>query len=91
MSAARVSRRRLKKLQDKVDLALEGDARFFERLCDRSHRLRVAGQTKVDILKEVHGADGRVRAARSPESTIPQTKYVEHSGAAAGRQEEARS
>ena len=60
MSAARVSRRRIAQLQDKVDLILEADARFFDRHRDRNHRLRLAGQAEVEILQEIHATEFRI-------------------------------
>ena len=62
MGASRTKQRRLERLQEDVDRILEGDARYFERHVDRSHRLRLAGQAEIRILEEMHGAD-QLRAA----------------------------
>ena len=57
MSASRTRQRRLERLQEEVDKVLEGDQLFFERHVGRRHRLRLAGQSEVRMLEEVHGAE----------------------------------
>ena len=59
-SLSRAKRKRIERLQDEVDLVLDGDRRFFERHRDRNHRLRLAGQAEIEMLAEVHGP-GEVR------------------------------
>lgn len=51
----RADRRRLARLQEAVDIIVEGDRRFFARHHDRNHRLRLAGRAEVDMLRHVHG------------------------------------
>ncbi len=55
MSASRADRRRLARLQETVDVIVEGDRRFFTRHHDRNHRLRLAARAEVDMLRHVHG------------------------------------
>ncbi len=54
---SRADRRRLARLQEAVDIIVEGDRRFFARHHDRNHRLRLAARVEVDMLRHVHGGE----------------------------------
>lgn len=54
VSASRADRRRLERLQEAIDLILEGDARFFARHSARNHRFRLAGRAEAEMLAHVH-------------------------------------
>ncbi len=57
MNASHADRRRLARLQETVDIIVDGDRRFFARHHDRNHRLRLAARAEVDMLRHVHGAE----------------------------------
>ena len=57
MNASRAYQGHLARLQEAVDVIVEGDRRFFARHHDRNHRLRLAARAEVDMLRHVHGAE----------------------------------
>ena len=72
-TASRQQRRQMQRLADAIDLAVEGDRRFFTRFPDRSYRVRLISHAEK---QSVEIAQGRPVLARSDQAVFVALKEL---------------